>query len=380
MTRAIQVVHVAGSADWGGGERYLELFVRHVDRERFALAVIAPAAGPLCARLEALGVEVHVVDLGALISFRAVARLAALLRRLAPAVVQSHGARSNFYTRLAARLAAAPTVVSTVHNALGDYPVSPLRLALYRALDRLTLPLTACVVCVAAALARDYPGRAVVIPNGIDLDDFDPGGVRGSAGELRHRFGLWGGPIVGFVGRLTPQKDPLTFVRVLAALRQARPDVQGLVVGDGPLRPEVEQAARARGLSSSCRFLGERSDVAALLLAMDVFILTSVSEGSPFVVLEAMAMERPVVATRVNGVPEIVEDGVTGRLAPRGDAATLTRATLEILDAPDSGRGMGRAGRQRVVERFTAQRMVAETQSLYLRLLPVTPVAAGSRS
>lgn len=380
MTRAIQVVHVAGSADWGGGERYLELFVRHMDRERFALAVIAPAAGPLCARLEALGVEVHVVDLGALFSLRAIARLAALLRRLAPAVVQSHGARSNFYTRMAARIAGVPAVVSTVHNALGDYPVSPFRFALYRALDRLTLPLTACVVCVAAALASDYPGRAVVIHNGIDLDDFNPGGVRGPAGELRHRLGLGGEPVVGFVGRLTPQKDPLTFVRMLAALRQARPDVQGLIVGDGPLRPEVEQAARAHGLSSSCRFLGERSDVAALLVAMDVFVLTSVSEGFPFVVLEAMAMECPVVATGVNGVPEIVEDGVTGRLVPRGDAATLTRATIEILDTPEAGRGMGRAGRQRVVQRFTAQRMVAETQALYVRLLPVTPVAAGSRT
>lgn len=380
MTGAIPVVHVAGSAEWGGGERYLELLARHVDRRRFALTVVAPAAGALCGRLEALGVEVHVVDLSALISVRALARLAALLGRLAPAVVQAHGARSNFYTRVAARLAGVPAVVSTVHNALGDYPVSPLRFAVYRALDRLTLPLTSRVVCVAGALARDYPGRTTVIHNGIDLDDFDPGGMRAPAGALRHRLGLGGGPVAGFVGRLTPQKDPLTFVRMLAALRQARPDVQGLVVGDGPLRPEVEQAVRAHGLGSSCRFLGERSDVAALLLAMDVFVLTSVSEGFPFIVLEAMAMKRPVVATRVNGVPEIVEDGVTGRLVPRGDAATLTRATRDILDAPDAGRGMGRAGRQRVVERFTAQRMVAETQALYLRLLPVTPVAAGSRS
>jgi glycosyltransferase involved in cell wall biosynthesis len=380
VTRTIQVVHVAGSAEWGGGERYLELFVRHVDRERFTLAVIAPAAGPLCARLEALGVEVHIVDLGALISLRAIARLTARLRRLAPAIVQSHGARSNFYTRIAARLAGVPAVVSTVHNALGDYPVSPPRFALYRAMDRLTLPLTAYVVCVAAALARDYPGRAVVIHNGIDLDDFDPGAVAGTAAEVRRGLGLGGGPVVGFVGRLTPQKDPLTFVRVLAALRQARPEIQGLVVGDGPLRPEVEQAARAHGLGSSCRFLGERDDIAALLVAMDVFVLTSVSEGFPFVVLEAMAMERPVVATGVNGVPEIVEDGVTGRLVPRGDAATLARAALEILDAPEAGRGMGRAGRQRVVARFTAQRMVAEAQALYVRLLPGPPVAAGSRA
>jgi len=372
----VRVVHVAGSAEWGGGERYLELFARHYDRDRFAVQVVLPAPGPLGARLGALGIDAHVVDLGALVSLGALLRLASVLRRLAPDVVQSHGARSNVYARVAGRLAGVPAVVSTIHNALRDYPVAPARLALYRAMDRVTLPLATRVVCVAGELARDYPGRAVVVHNGIDLDDFDVQALRAPAGERRARVGLDGGPVVGFVGRLTPQKDPLTFLRVVAAVRRVRPDVRAVVVGDGPLRAEVERVAAALGVAPWCRFLGERSDVPALLAAMDVVVLTSVSEGFPFVVLEAMAMERAVVATAVNGVPEIVEAGVTGRLAPRGDVDALTSATLGVLDAPDAARRMGQAGRGRVVDRFTAQRMVAETQALYLRLLPSAAVAA----
>ena len=374
--RPRRIVHVAGSADWGGGERYLELLARRLDREAFTLEVIAPAPGALCGRLAALGVPVHVVDLSALVSARAVTRLAATLRHLGPALVQSHGARSNVYARLAGRLAGVPAVVSTVHNALTDYPVSPARLAVYRAMDRLTLPLTSRVVCVAAALARDYPGRAVVVRNGIELADFDPLAAAAAAPALRRALGLGPGPVVGFVGRLTPQKAPLAFVALVDALRRARPDVQALIVGDGPLRAEVERALHVRGLGASCRCLGERDDVAALQGLLDVFVLTSVSEGFPFVVLEAMAMERPVVATAVNGVPEIVEPGVSGLLVAPGDAEGLARATLGLLGDPGAAREIGRAGRRRVRDAFTAERMVAETEAVYAGLVSAAPAAA----
>jgi glycosyltransferase involved in cell wall biosynthesis len=149
-----------------------------------------------------------------------------------------------------------------------------------------------------------------------------------------------------------------------------------VIVGDGPLRAEVERAVKAHGLAPACSILGARSDVAALLAALDVFVLTSVSEGCPFVVLEAMAMERPVVATAVNGVPEIVEDGVTGVLVERGNGHALARAVLGTLARAETARAMGRAGRRRVQAGFTAQRMVAETEALYRDVLRAAPAAA----
>jgi glycosyltransferase involved in cell wall biosynthesis len=368
-------VHVAGSADWGGGERYLELMARHLDREAFALQVIVPARGALCGRLAALGVPTHVVDLAALVSPRAATRLARALRRLAPDLVQSHGARSNFYTRLAARPAGVRAVVSTVHNAVADFPVSALRRAVYRAMDQLTLPLTSRVLCVAGAHAGDYGGRAVVIRNGIDLDDFDPATTGPAASALRLSLAPGGRPLVGFVGRLVPEKAPLAFVSLVDRIRRERGDVHGVIVGDGPLRAEVERALHAHGLGESCRLLGARGDVAALVAALDVFVLTSRSEGLPFVLLEAMALERPVVATAVNGVPEIIEDGVTGLMVERDDGEALARAVLRLLADADTARAMGRAGRRRVQACFTASRMVAQTEALYRDLLRETPLA-----
>jgi len=365
MTR-LRVVHVAGSADVGGGERYLELLARYLDRDRFELAVIVPEPGPLAGRLEDLGVPVAAVDLRRLVSVTAVARLASQIRAFAPHVVQSHGARSNFYTRLAATMAGVRIRLSTVHNALGDYPVSVARRAVYRLADRLTLPLTSAVVCVAQALGRDYSRRALVIPNGIELEHFDPVAV--SAADVRQRWGLGAGPVVGFVGRLTPQKDPLTFLRAVAGLRLHLPDVKALVVGDGPLRGAVESEIARLELRSSCRLTGMQADVAPSLGAMDVFVLSSVSEGFPFVVLEAMAMERPVVATDVNGVAEIVEPGISGVLVAPRDSEAIARAALALLRAPAGARRMGRAARARVAERFTVAGMVDRLQTLYATL------------
>jgi glycosyltransferase involved in cell wall biosynthesis len=363
----LRVAHVAGSADVGGGERYLELLARHLDRERFELAVIVPEPGPLAARLEDLGVPVATVDLRRLVSVTAVARLASQIRAFAPHIVQSHGARSNFYTRLAGAMAGVRIRLSTVHNALGDYPVSVARRAVYRLADHLTLPLTSAVICVAHALGRDYPRRALVIPNGIELEHFDPAAV--AAADVRQRWGLSAGPVVGFVGRLTPQKDPLTFLRVVADIRRHLPDVNALVVGDGPLRGAVEAEIARLELRPSCRLTGMQAEVAPLLGAMDVFVLSSVSEGFPFVVLEAMAMERPVVATEVNGVAEIIEPGISGVLvAPRAPDA-IARAALALLRAPAGARRMGRAARARVAERFTVAGMVDRLQTLYATLV-----------
>src|SRR5207244_10733645 len=140
--------------------------------------------------------------------------------------------------RLAGAMAGVKARLSTVHNALGDYPVSATRRAVYCAADRLTLPLTSAVVCVAEALGRNYPRRALVIPNGIELDHFDPSAV--PAPGMRQRWGLDAGPVLGFVGRLTPQKDPLTFLQQVAEVRRHRQKVKALLVGGGPLRGAAE--------------------------------------------------------------------------------------------------------------------------------------------
>lgn len=367
-----KVIHVAGSAEWAGGEVYLLQLAERLDRARFRLSVVCPAAGPLVERLERLGVPAPVIPMEErLVDPRALLALARHFRREGPQIVQSHGARANFYSRLGARLAGVPRHISTVHNSLYDYPVSPLRRVLYLALDRLTVPWTETILCVAESLARDLiersgvPARKVqVIPNGVDLARFDP--ARADGERIRRSVGLGRAPVLGIIGRMTPQKDHHTFLAALAAVRGAVPEVRALIVGDGPLHGTIRAEAARLGVAGACHFAGVRDDIPDCLAAVSVVILSSVSEGFPFTVLEALAMARPLVATAVNGVTEIVEPDVTGLLVPPRRPDLLARATLHLLGDPERARSLGEAGRKAVEARFPLELMVERLEGLYL--------------
>jgi glycosyltransferase involved in cell wall biosynthesis len=366
------VVHVAESTGWGGGERYLLALATELDRKRFRLSVIVPDGGPLVDRLHALDVETCRVPLNARrLSPGAFLALVRALRRLRPAIVQSHGARSNVYTRLAARCAGVPAVLSTVHNSLFDYDVVPWRRALYVLAERLTSPLADRILSVSAAIAHDLverygiaAARTVVVHNGIDAWAFRPG--RGAA-AVRAELGVADGRrVIVMAGRMTAQKGWDVLLEAAARLAVVRSDLAWVLVGDGPLRAVLTR--RAADLGVAARFTGARSDMADVLGCADVVVLASRSEGLPFTLLEAMALARPVVATRVGGVPEVVEDGWSGRLVPRDDPAALAGAVAAVVDAPDAA-AMGPRGRARVETAFTLDAMVRAVERVYATVL-----------
>lgn len=365
------MLQLAGSAEWAGGEVYLLQLAQRLDRSRVKLSAVCPAAGPLVERLDRLGVATTVVPMTErLVDPRALVALTRHLRQEQPDVVQSHGARANFYGRLAARLAGVPRHLSTVHNSLYDYPVSPLRRALYLAFDRLTVRWTETVLCVAESLARDLiershvpPQKIRVVHNGVDLVHFDP--ARGDGERIRRAFGLGPAPIVGIIGRMTPQKDHQTFLAALARVRSEVPDVRALIVGDGPLRAAIGDSAVRLGLADRCVFAGVREDIPDCLAAASVVVLSSVSEGFPFTVLEALAMARPVVATAVNGVTEIVEPDATGLLVPPRRPDLLAGAIVSLLRDPERALALGAAGRKAVEVRFPVEQMIERVERLY---------------
>jgi glycosyltransferase involved in cell wall biosynthesis len=157
-------------------------------------------------------------------------------------------------------------------------------------------------------------------------------------------------------------------LRALPPLVRRFPRLRCLVVGDGPLDGALRREAEALGLAGHCRFTGARPDVADLLAAVDVVVLPSLSEGLPFVLLEAMAVGKPVVATRVGGNPEVVEDGTTGLLVPPGDADALGAALARLLDDSAAAAAMGGRGQARVRERFTVRAMIEALEALYASL------------
>ena len=365
----IVLAELAGSSAYGGGERYLELLCDRLDRARYRVLLICPEPGPFVGRMKEHGVETHLVHLAPLFNPLALWRLTRLLARERVTILQTHGARANFYGRVAGRLAGVPVIVSTVHNSLKDYEVRSLRRWLYTFLLRLTLPLVHRIICVSDANRRDLidecpaaEAKTQTVYNGVDLSAFPSQPDRQ---KVRQEFGITQGPVLVTIARLTEQKGHRYLLQALPSLIETWPQLCCLFVGEGELHDALHRMAIDLGVERVCRFVGVREDIADILAAADLFVLPSLSEGFPFVLLEALAMGCPVVASRVNGVPELIEDHKTGLLVPPRNPLALAKAIRDVLSDPTAASRMGVKGRALVQERFTVDRMVANTTAIF---------------
>jgi glycosyltransferase involved in cell wall biosynthesis len=242
------------------------------------------------------------------------------------------------------------------------------------AANRFSLRRTDRVVAVGERVAakllthgRVPPDRIRIIHNGVDTTRFRPGGGR------EHLAGVADipsdVPVIGVVAGFRGVKGHAVMLDAMAEIHQALPEVRLLLVGDGPLRSAIERGVGRRGLEERVVFTGARHDVDRLLPGCNVVALPSWEEGIPVSAVEAMACGVPVVATRVGGTPEVIEDGRTGLLVPPGDPKTLAAALLRLLRQPDYALALGKEGRTVAKERFDVSGMVTKTALLYQELL-----------
>ncbi len=363
------LAQLAGSASYGGGERYLELLLGRVDASRFQSLVICPEPGPFVDRMSKQGVRTLVVHLAPLVNPLALIRLALVLKRERVTILQTHGARSNAYGQVAGRLAGVPVIVSTVHNSLMEYEIGPLRRRMYVGVLRRTIRLADRVICVSEALRRHVirdvgvpEARTVTVHNGIDPAGF---AQAGNGAEVRAEFSMAESPLLVHIGRFTEQKGHRYLLEALPALRSEWPGLRCLMVGEGPLRDELVGMARRLDLGDCALFIGVRDDIPRVLAAADLVVLPSLSEGFPFVLLEALAMARPVIASRIAGVDELIDHGRTGWLVPPGQPSALAAAIRQALKDPARTREISQQGADWVRSRFTLGHMVAKTQAVY---------------
>jgi N-acetyl-alpha-D-glucosaminyl L-malate synthase BshA len=329
------------------------------------------AIGSLGERLRAEGVEVVCLHRRPGRDWRVAWRLAREVRARGIEILHAHQYTPFFYAALARLLCRkAPRLIFTEHGRHFPDRVSPLRRAANRLVfDHLADAVNAVCAFSARAVARmdGFSGERIeVIENGIEVDRYGPATDRNA---LRRQLGL--DPArryVANIARFHPVKDQAMLLRAFAAVAAARPDADLLLVGDGPLRPELEKQVRELGIEGRVRFLGIRSDVPDILRAIDVFALTSVSEAASLTLLEAMASAVPVVVTDVGGNPEMVRHGIEGLLVPRGDADAAAAALLRILDDSARAAEMGAAGRARVLERYQLEQTIHSYFRLYQRL------------
>lgn len=366
----MRVLHLIKGLGLGGAENLLLAAARHRGAGGVAYEVgyFLPWKDALVAPIRGAGAPVTCFPArtGAGVVLRAPA-VAAHLRARDVDLVHCHLPLAGVAGRLAGRLAHVP-VVYTEHNVMERYHPLTRRANLWT--WRLQELVVAVSAEVAGSIAR-HAGPAVpvrVVTNGVPVERLRPDPEAGAA--VRRRLGMpAGAPVVGQVAVFRRQKRLDLWLGAAEAVRRRHPDARFLLVGDGPLRSEVEAWARAPGLGGAVHLPGLQEEVGPYLAAMDVLMISSEFEGLPLVVLEAMAMEVPVVATAVGGIPEAVVDGETGRLVPPGEAGPLAAAAADLLSDPRERRAMGGAARRRVTERFSTERMLGELETLYREVL-----------
>ena len=366
---SIKVAHVVLSLDCGGLERVVLNLVsegRNLGQRVAVVCVEHP--GVLASAVETAGAEVMCVYKRPGLRWGTIGRLKRVFRKHCPDVVHTHQIGALLYAGPAARGAMVPVIVHTEH---GKHYAVRWRT---RWLGRLAGVYAKQFFCVsrdiAAELAacRIVPDRKIqVVPNGIETNRFrepgDPWKVRKSLGIPAHA------PVIGSVGRLCEVKRYDVLLRAFVFVKSRVPAAHLLLVGDGPLQGSLHGLADSLGLGDCVHFAGYQTNPEVYLQLMNVFALTSRSEGMPLALLEAWAVGLPVVASRVGGLPDLIDEGVTGLMFSPDDERCLASILCKLLTNETLARAMGAAGNRQVESQFSLGRMAGEYQRQYLKLL-----------
>lgn len=376
----LKILFVIGTLDVGGTEQQLVKLATGLDRGRFEPVVCCLSArGVLADRLTDAGIRVKSFDFRGIRRQRSLViapfavavtliRLYRWVRSEAPDLV--HGMLFHAYVigTLIARAACVPVVVSS-RRSLSHFKEGKPH---YRIAEKVVNRMTDLVIGNSEAVRRDalnterlLPEKVRVVYNGLDIDRFTERADEG----LREEIGLPpASPVVAVVANFIHYKGHNYFLEAWSRLVRGFPDAVALLVGDGPLREPMEREAAERGVADSLRFLGTRHDVPAILALSDLLVHPSLEEGFSNAIIEAMAAGKAVVATRVGGNPEAVEDGVTGLLIPARDSTALATAVIRLLERPEERQAFGERGRRRAARLFSVGRLTEQYERVYEEL------------
>lgn len=390
----IAVCHIITKLELGGAQQNTIFTVKHLDRRKFRPSLITNPDGLLVAEtrqqpdlrawyLSCLRREIRPHhDLHALFRIRAILRKQLRSAPHEPLIVHTHSSKAGILGRWAARLAGVRHIVHSVHGFGFHAYQPPLTRAAYVTAERLTAGITDHFIAVSQANIRTGVAARIfaepdvsLIRSGIDITRFRQVAETPEAerqrrqAALRREIGIAAdAPVVGMIACFKPQKAPLDFIRVMRRVADTLPNVQAVMAGDGVLRPQIEALIAERDLGATVTLLGWRDDIPELMDLCRVIVLTSRWEGLPRVCPQAMAVGRPIVAPRVDGIPEAVRHGETGFLVEPGDIQAMARHLIHLLSNPEHARAMGLAGQRQVAE-FDIHRMVTQQEALYERLV-----------
>jgi len=388
----VRILHVITRMEEGGAPRVLLALLDGLDSETFVQEVAtgrAPKTGDITGELDSRGVVCHLIpsmirrpapfrDMAALLS------LWTLMRRGEYDIIHAHTSKAGFLGRLAARAAGHRRSAYAPHGTVfsGYFPGWQTRIFILA--ERLAAGWCHRIITLSRAEVREFLERGIgedaqfrVVPNGIDINKLiiqkDRSGIREILGWSERDV------VIVSVGRLEPVKGHHTLIRAAPQIIEtvsrspAHGEVRFLLAGDGTMKERLAFEAQQAGISDHVHFAGHRNDVGALLSAGDLFVMPSVNEGMGLAIVEAMACSLPVVASRVGGIPEVVEDGISGILVPPDDAGALAAACCGLLLDPDARKRMGSEGEQRARARYDIHTLIENTAAVYRELMEGVP-------
>ncbi len=384
----IKVIHVVTRFDKGGSAENTFLTVMGLDKQKYDVLLVkgmsvesamgaeeSKAVGHSLSRAERAGVRILTVpdlvrDIRPVKDWRAFWALLNIFRRERPHIVHTHTSKAGFLGRWAARLSKVPLIVHTPHgHVFWGYFSRPTSL-FYALLERWTARITDRIVVLTEQEKKDHLSFCIapedkfeVVHSGVGLDNFrrvcrDPAQAKEDLGIPSRAA------VIGTVGRLTPIKGHRFLIEAARGVLAEHPDTVFILVGDGESAEALSSLATRLGISGNIRFLGWRPDVAEIISAVDIFVFPSLNEGMGRAVVEAMALGKPVVASRVGGIVDIVRDGENGLLVPPADSDELAAAIKSLLSDPAERERLGQEGKRQALL-YDAERMVRRIEVLY---------------
>ena len=371
---AIRILHISKMKGVSGSENHLLTLLAHLDKSRFEveLCILAepdhiPLLQNYAAQLEAAGVHVVFQTMRRHIDERLIGNLCAYMKRKQIQIVHTHLIHADVYGTIAAKLAGVPVIISSQHN---DDQFRRSRLIIW--LNRLLAHWQSKIIVIS-----DWVGKFLQEVEGIPAEKItrihyglDPKPIEALADPayIRQQFQIPdGAPVIGTIGRLTAQKGQTYLLDAARLLKNDFPNLRVVVIGDGELRHDLEAQAKTLDITDNVIFTGLRSyhEAMCLLSGMDVFVFPSLWEGFGLVLLEAMALKKPIVASNVSAIPESVLDGKTGLIVPPRQAEAIAEALRALLRDFEKAEKMGVAGFQRLQAAFAVESMVTATANLY---------------
>ena len=367
------LLFVIDGLEYGGGERVFQQLAAGL-HDRFEVLIVATPGGKFEEAIRKSGCTFFPVDMSSRLSLKPIRQIKGIIRNSSIALVHSQGARADFFARIAGRMAGTTRNICTVAMPVEGFDISPLRKMTYRLIDWLTERHVQKFIVVSDSLKKDLmenrgiPGHRVVrIYNGIELDQYHQ---KTESKDFRKEWDIpQKVPLVGAIGRMVWQKGFEFLINAVSEVVQVVPEARFIFVGDGPLKGKLGVLSEELGVRDKIIFTGFRNDIKDVLSAIDLLVVPSLLEGFPMVTLEAMAMEKPIVATNIDGITEQIKDGENGILVPPKDHVALAGAILRLIQDREFSIKLGMSARKKVEQEFSVEKMVAETEKVYLSLL-----------